>query len=97
MSVDHIVEIETVVAYFTAEWSDNFGVSGNQWALIQNFILAGGNIWHGVSYPSRTSHKSAVKQTSSATLLYYETDKRVPNRVHFHSGHAHPTMTSKHS
>lgn len=45
LSVDHIVEIETIVAYFTADWVGTLGLSQNQWDLISAFLNSQGNIW----------------------------------------------------
>lgn len=33
-NVDHIVEIETIVNYFTADWASTIGLSPSQWGVI---------------------------------------------------------------
>ena len=54
LSVDHIVEIETIVAYFTADWIGTLDLSQNQWGLISAFLNSQGNIWsNAVSLPER--------------------------------------------
>ena len=50
LNVDHIVELETIGAYFTTDWQDRIaGITQDQWQLVSDFISSGGQHWYFVS------------------------------------------------
>ena len=42
MAVDHVVELQMIIQFFTADWNSTQGATRNQWQMVQDFINTNG-------------------------------------------------------
>ena len=61
-NVDHIVEMETIVEYFTADWASTLGLSINQWDVVYGLFESQGiTPILGVSHSSQSHYHQLFK------------------------------------